>query len=139
MYSKTGFSHYVYAFSLQSLFLPRPLTSAQPPMTIPGSTAEPGPQARGIPRPATSKSSPTCSIKRLSEGAKEITIALSDLHGRTVLTGRRSGNAILDEQQAFSMRPTQRGLPPGTYLLTVRIKNGVGAIMKLESKVTAVN
>jgi len=71
--------------------------------------------------------------------AREMNVTLSDLQGRTVWTGRQGGNAILGEQQTFAIQPAQGGLLPGTYLLTVRIKNKAGAIKTFENKVTAVN
>jgi len=72
-------------------------------------------------------------------GAREMNITLSDLQGRTVWTGHRGGSAILGGQQAFTIRPMQGGLLPGTYLLTVRIKNRTGAVTTVENRVTAVN
>jgi glucosylceramidase len=74
-----------------------------------------------------------------STGAQEMDITLTDLQGRTVWTGHRGGSAILGEQQTFAIQPTQGGLLPGTYLLTVRIKNSTGAVSTIENKVTTVN
>jgi glucosylceramidase len=71
-------------------------------------------------------------------GAQEMNLTLSDLHGRTVWTGRRGGSAMLEEQQTFAIQRPQGGLLPGTYLLTVRIRNNSGAVTTVENKVKAV-
>jgi glucosylceramidase len=72
-------------------------------------------------------------------GAQEMNLILSDLQGRTVWTGRRGGSAMLEEQQTFAIHRPQGGLLPGTYLLTVRIKNSRGAVTTVDNIVTAVN
>ena len=72
-------------------------------------------------------------------GLREMNITLSDLQGRIVWTGRDGGGAIPGEQRTFAIQRAQGGLLPGTYLLTVRIKNRAGAITTVENKVTAVN
>jgi glucosylceramidase len=72
-------------------------------------------------------------------GAQAMDITLTDLQGRIVWTDHRGGTAILGEEQAIAIRPTQGGLRAGTYLLTVRIKNSAGAVTAVEKKVSAVN
>ena len=68
-------------------------------------------------------------------GARELSVTLRDLRGRSVWTGHRSNNAFRgNEQQAFTIRPLQ----DGTYLLSVQIKNSAGAISTVENKVTMV-
>ena len=70
--------------------------------------------------------------------AREADLTLTDLQGRTVWTGHRTGSAILGGEQTFTVQPTRSGLLPGTYLLTVRIKDRAGAITTVENKVLAV-
>jgi hypothetical protein len=72
-------------------------------------------------------------------GAQEMNITLSDLHGCALWTGHRGGSAILGGQQTFALHTAQGGLLPGTYLLTVQIKNRAGTVTTVENKVTAVN
>jgi glucosylceramidase len=73
-----------------------------------------------------------------STEVQELNITLSDLQGRTVWTGHRGG-ANLDKQQVFPIQSKQGGLQSGTYMMSVRIKNGAGAITTLENKVKVVN
>jgi glucosylceramidase len=72
-------------------------------------------------------------------GAREMNITLRDLQGRTVWTGHSKSGTILGGQQTFTVKRPQGGLLPGSYLLTVRIKNNAGSITTVENKVTAVN
>jgi hypothetical protein len=72
-------------------------------------------------------------------GAQEMNIILSDLKGRTLWTGHRGGGGVLGGEQAVAIRPAQGDLLPGTYLLTVRIKDRDGAVIEVgNKKVTAV-
>jgi glucosylceramidase len=72
-------------------------------------------------------------------GARELSVTLRDLQGRTVWTGHRGSSAMLDEQQTFAIQRPQGGLLSGTYLLTVRTKNSSGAVTTIENKVKVVN
>lgn len=72
-------------------------------------------------------------------GARELSVTLRDLQGRTVWTGHRGSGAVLDEQQTFGIQRPQGGLLSGTYLLTVRTKNSSGAATTIENKVKVVN
>ena len=71
--------------------------------------------------------------------AQDMNITLSDLQGRTVWTGHRGGGAIIAGQQSFAIRPAQGSLLPGTYLLTIDIKNRAGTVTTIENKATVTN
>jgi glucosylceramidase len=70
---------------------------------------------------------------------QQIDLNLTDLQGRTIWTGHRSGNALLSNQQVFAIRPEIGNLCSGSYLLSVKIKNEAGAVSTVEKKVTAAN
>jgi hypothetical protein len=71
--------------------------------------------------------------------AREMLVSLKDLEGRTILSERRSGDALNVNQQVFPLRLARGGLPSGMYLLTVRIKNEAGKFSTLENKLSLVN
>jgi glucosylceramidase len=71
--------------------------------------------------------------------AREADLTLTDLQGRTVWTGHRTGSALQGNQQAFAVRSERGNLRSGTYLLAARIKNEAGAVTTIEKKVAAVN
>jgi glucosylceramidase len=69
---------------------------------------------------------------------QDMNIILTDLQGRRVWTEHRSG-ITFHGKQVFAIRSSQGGLRAGTYLLTVKFKNGASAIRTVEQKVEAVN
>jgi glucosylceramidase len=73
-----------------------------------------------------------------AEYAKELDLSLIDMQGRTVWTGRRGGKALHGEHLAFAIQPTQGGLPHGSYLLSVRIKNRIGSVTAVEKNISVV-
>jgi glucosylceramidase len=69
-------------------------------------------------------------------GAQEMNITLSDLQGRTVWTGHRSGSAMGNQTQVITIQLAHGGLRAGTYLVTIHIKNVAGGkISTVENKV----
>jgi len=72
-------------------------------------------------------------------GAQEINLTLTDLAGRTVWTGLRSGSVLHGEQQAFPIRQGQSAIQAGAYLLVVKVKTMTGALTTFTNKVFAVN
>ncbi len=70
---------------------------------------------------------------------QEIDITLTDLQGRTVWTGYSAGNSLYNKQQTFTVRSAQGGLRSGTYLLSVKIKDGRGMVKTVEKKISAIN
>jgi glucosylceramidase len=72
-------------------------------------------------------------------GAREMTVTLSDLNGRTVWTGHRGAAGIVGESQSFAIQTAKGALRSGNYLLTVKIRNAAGAVTTVENKVAAVN
>jgi glucosylceramidase len=73
------------------------------------------------------------------EYAQELDLSLIDMQGRTVWTGHRGGKALHGERLAFAIQPAQGGFPPGSYLLSVRIKNSFGAVTTIEKNISAVD
>lgn len=72
-------------------------------------------------------------------GAQEINLTLTDLAGRTIWTGLRSGSMLHGEQQDFFIHQGQSGLHTGAYLLVVKVKDMTGALTTLKNKVFAIN
>jgi len=71
--------------------------------------------------------------------AQELNITLTDLQGRTMWTGNRSGSEMQSAQQVFALKSAHSNLSSGTYILAVKIKNEAGVITTLEKKVAATN
>ncbi len=71
--------------------------------------------------------------------AMEANLTLSDIQGRTVWTGHRTGSALRGGQQSFAIGTAHGALPSGTYLLSAKIKNVAGAVVAVERKVSTVN
>ena len=71
--------------------------------------------------------------------AQELNITLTDLQGRTMWTGNRSGSELQSAQQVFALKSAHSNLSSGTYILAVKIKNEAGVISTLEKKVAATN
>ena len=63
----------------------------------------------------------------------------TDLKGRAVWSGHRSGSALRSDKQTFVIRSEHGSLPSGTYLIEAKIRNVSGAVMTVENKVTALN
>jgi len=70
--------------------------------------------------------------------AWEEDLTLTDLQGRIVWTGHRSGDVLQDNQQAFAIRSGHGNLRSGTYLLVAKISNDAGIVTKVEKKISAV-
>jgi glucosylceramidase len=71
--------------------------------------------------------------------AKELDLSLNDMQGRTIWTGRRGGKTLHGEQQVFAVRTARGSLCSGTYLLSVKIRNGSGMVALLTNKVPALD
>jgi glucosylceramidase len=71
--------------------------------------------------------------------AMEANLTLSDIQGRMLWTGHRSGSALRGGQQSFAIGTAHGSLPSGTYLLSAKIKNVAGAVVTVEKKVSTVN
>jgi glucosylceramidase len=70
---------------------------------------------------------------------REMDVTLTDLQGRAVWSGHRSGSALRGDKQTFVIRSEHGSLPSGTYLIEAKIRNVSGAVMTVENKVTALN
>jgi glucosylceramidase len=68
----------------------------------------------------------------------QLDCSLIDMRGRTVWTQRRSGNAIKNERQTFAVRQANGSLAPGSYLLSIKIKNALGTVKTFERRISAV-
>ena len=71
--------------------------------------------------------------------AQELNITLTDLQGRTMWSGNRSGTELKSSQQAFAIRSVNKNLSSGTYIVSVKIKNEAGVVTMDEKKVVATN
>jgi glucosylceramidase len=72
------------------------------------------------------------------ENAKELDLSLIDMQGRTVWTGHCGSKTLCGKQLAFAIPPSQGGFSPGSYLLSVRIKNRSGAVTTATKNILAV-
>ncbi|MBN1757585.1 MAG: hypothetical protein JW863_04670 [Chitinispirillaceae bacterium] len=73
-------------------------------------------------------------LSEVASGSREMDVSLSDLNGRILWTGHRGGITAPVGKHVFSLRSERKGLLPGMYLLSVRLKKRDGSVLTMENR-----